>query len=163
MVGRRFGRLTVLARANDRPSDTRRFCASCDCGAEAIVDGYALRRGTTQSCGCLSVERSTTHGEARVGARSAEYKIWCYIIKRCENQNDKNYGDYGGRGITVCEKWRRSYPAFLEDMGRRPSIRHSIDRIDNNRGYEPGNCRWATATQQARNRRPRRLLKNKTS
>jgi hypothetical protein len=87
-----------------------------------------------------------------------EYKAWGHIIQRCENPKTKKFHNHGGRGIKVCERWRNSFVDFLADMGKRPSAKHSIDRIDNDGNYEPGNCRWATNLEQSRNRRTNRLI-----
>lgn len=95
---------------------------------------------------------TTRHGDVVGGKATLEYSTWKRIKRRCYNVNDKDYPDYGGNGIGVCDEWRNDFSAFLRDMGRKPSAAHSIDRIDNSRGYEPGNCRWATPTEQVRNR-----------
>jgi hypothetical protein len=87
-----------------------------------------------------------------------EYQVWCYIKSRCYNKKVKAFKYYGGRGITMCDRWRNSFAAFLEDMGQRPTPKHQIDRIDNEKGYEPGNCRWATKKEQMRNRSNSRLV-----
>lgn len=158
--GLRFGRYVVIAEARPelRPNgrgNIRRVIALCDCGTERVLHLQNLTSGKSQSCGCLSViaaaVRESTHGDTD----SAEYACWCGIIARCENPNVQNWARYGGRGISICDRWRNSYAAFLSDMGRKPSREHSIDRIDNDGNYEPGNCRWATATEQRRNQRPR--------
>lgn len=128
----------------------------CDCGTVKSVRRDHLRSGTTKSCGCLSreklVARWTAHGEARRQRKTPEYKIWTGIRRRCLNFRNKLYPYYGGRGITLHESWR-SFSQFLEDVGRRPSPKHQLDRIDNDKGYEPGNVRWTTSPVQARNRR----------
>jgi hypothetical protein len=101
-------------------------------------------------------EALVKHGEARKGRRTPEYTSWCHLKSRCLNMNNRKFPDYGGRGITVSQEWRESYPTFLADMGRRPSPAHSLDRRDNNGGYSKANCRWATAKEQANNQRPRK-------
>ncbi len=160
MVGKTFGSLTVLRRATKRETAGRQACrwyeVLCACGSKKLVVGYAMRRGTTISCGCYAIERSTTHGHSKQGQRSAEYEAWCGMIKRCENPNRPDFPDYGGRGIKICKRWRGSFQLFLDDMGERPSPKHSIDRIKNDKGYSPSNCQWATSKQQANNRRKRR-------
>lgn len=156
LVGRRFGRLVVAAMADRGARGKIRWRCDCDCGEENIVRGDLLRGGRIRSCGCLSVdvarrrlrEMTTTHGDTD----SKEYRAWCKMKERCDVASAAGYANYGGRGISICERWR-SYEAFLEDMGRAPSAKHSIDRVDGNGNYEKGNCRWATATEQVRNRR----------
>jgi len=110
------------------------------------------------SLSCSSLLKNITHGGARHGKRLPEYRPWCAIKTRCLNPNDRSYPAYGGRGITICDRWQDSFENFLADMGPRPTVLHSIDRIDNDRGYEPGNCRWATSRDQARNTRRNRAL-----
>jgi hypothetical protein len=151
LTGQRFGRLVAL-RTDGRYRSEFRWRVCCDCGAEKTVLGTNLRSGYTQSCGCLHAEKTVAANTIHGMRYSAEFRTWTAIRDRCTNANSKSYSNYGGRGIKVCERWRE-FSAFYADMGPRPSRAHSIDRIDVNGNYEPGNCRWATASQQARNTR----------
>ena len=163
LTGRRFGRLTILSRSKNRARRVYWKCR-CKCGTEKEVASVALRKGEILSCGCYSRDiqpkRMTalhaiirTHGMSR----TPTYRIWGGMIGRCHNSNNSNYERYGAKGIYVCERWR-DFRNFLADMGKRPSSEHSIDRIDNSKGYEPGNCRWATAHQQNNNSAGLRLI-----
>lgn len=158
LVGLRFGRLIVAAREPNRPgtSDAIWLC-HCDCGKSNIVRASHLKSGDVGSCGCLVRERvsaaKTTHGMDR----TKTYYAWSSIKQRCRNPLNAGYSAYGGRGVDVCDRWHDSFEAFLDDMGVAP-IGSSIDRIDNDRGYEPGNCHWATAQQQGSNKRNNVLI-----
>lgn len=154
LVGQRFGRLEVLRRSTSKPNKPHWECR-CDCGQVVTVRGDCLRDGNTQSCGCLSIERTreahTTHGHSPFGGRSPEYYSWSNMLNRVNDRKGRNFIYYGARGITVCDRWR-SFENFLTDMGPRPAGK-SLDRIDNNGNYEPGNCRWVTQSEQLLNRR----------
>ena len=154
IAGQRFGRWAVIRRdGSDARGQSMWFCR-CECGIERRVLGASLRSGKSISCGCWNRERTSattrTHGE---GHGSPEFLTWCTMRRRCSDPMFKGWKNYGGRGIKVCERWNNSYEAFLTDMGRKPSPAHSIDRIDNDGNYEPGNVRRATAGMQSINKR----------
>lgn len=154
--GKQFGHLRVVQYAGKR-SKHRFWLCRCRCGRETRVEGSKLKRGSTKSCGCMKSSACAIaqlkHGGSRRRNKDAEYNIWCKMRQRCNNPKDAAYRHYGGRGIKVCDRWWDSYENFLEDMGRRPSKKHSIDRIDNDGNYEPENCQWATHEKQMQNQR----------
>ncbi len=154
--GDRFNRWTVireLAPLRVPGGTIRQFECRCDCGSIGVQPPFNLRNGLSKSCGCWRSENSriiaTTHGDCG----SPEHTVWRKMLERCFNPKDKSFPDYGGRGIVVCDEWRHDYAAFLAHVGRRPGPLYSIDRIDNARGYEPGNVKWSVRKDQNRNKR----------
>lgn len=161
LTGQRFGRLAVVCRAAVRPKGGAYWACFCDCGKTVEVLGSNLRSGDIQSCGCLRSElfaaKKTTHGKARRGKVTPEYRAWCRMLARCHAPCNASQPNYAGRGIVVCQEWRDSFEAFLAHIGPIPSPHHSVDRFPNNDGnYEPGNVRWATRSQQNKNKRSAR-------
>lgn len=148
-AGARFGKWTLL-----EPVPERSWLCRCVCGRESRVKASNLRRGASKQC--LSCA-TTTHGGFRY--KDPAYRVWMMMRNRCKPDPTTDwYACYAGRGIIVCDRWQSSFPAFLADMGPRPSMAHSIDRIDNDGNYEPGNCRWATQGEQSRNTSRNRML-----
>lgn len=156
IAGQVFGRLTVLHRSGSFPDGQAGWTCSCECGTEVQVCGGDLRSGGTKSCGCLRVDNmrkvSTKHGLCTYSG----YKSWSGMLDRCLNPKHGSYKDYGGRGITVCDRWL-DVKNFIADMGERPPGL-SLERLDGNRGYSKENCIWADRKTQARNKRSNRLL-----
>lgn len=169
LIGQRFGKLVVLSRAeNDKTKHTRWLC-QCDCGNTKIVHGCSLKRGLTQSCGCLQKEIfgenarkiHTTHGKTNTRL----FNIWGRMKDRCYNEKHLHYKNYGGRGIIVCNEWKNDFQTFYDWAINNGYFKNlTLDRIDNNGNYEPNNCHWVTSKQQSRNKRNNHLItyKDKT-
>lgn len=165
LIGRRFERLVALevrrgCLANGRKTKIHWKCL-CDCGNVVFVSKSNLVTGHTKSCGCINIEATkkanTKHGHNRTGKPSSEYTTWASMIQRCVDPKTKRYEDYGGRGITVCERWR-DFSNFIADMGVKPFKEASIERKNNDGNYEPCNCKWATRTEQGGNKRNNIIL-----
>jgi hypothetical protein len=162
MVGQRFGRLVVLEFAGIGFHRQANWRAKCDCGNVAEYRGYALRSGKTQSCGCkqrdVLLKRNLKHGASVRSERTPEYETWYNMKRRCSYEGNSQYKDYGGRGIKVCAEWENDFAQFLSDMGSKPSKEMTIERLDNNLGYSPSNCVWATRSTNCRNKRNNRSV-----
>ncbi len=151
LVGQKYGKLTVIRRTDERRCGHVMWECQCECGRFITTIGFRLKNGDTKSCGCILGEKIKTHGMKK----TPEYKAWDNIKHRCNNPKDKQYHNYGGRGIEI--GWS-SFEDFYSHVGKRPSPQHSIDRIENDKGYVPGNVRWATRIEQANNRRTNFLV-----
>ena len=162
MTGQVFERLTVVERVRDAKGRLA-WRTACSCGREIVLTAGALRCGRYRSCGCWNRERvtlaNTRHGAAskRAGVRP-EWQAWADAKQRCDNPRNRNFHNYGGRGIRMSDEWAASFEVFFAEVGPRPGPEYSLDRLDTNGHYESGNCRWATDPEQRRNRRDTRLM-----
>jgi hypothetical protein len=145
ITGKTFGRLTVVSRVENSPEGKAKWRCLCTCGKSTVSVGGNLRLGKSRSCGCLRTETMIQKNGTHLLSDTLEYKIWHGMRRRCFNPDNRGFKDYGGRGITVCDRWRDSFENFIADVGFRPSRSHSIDRINNDGNYEPGNCKWSTS------------------
>ncbi len=163
IAGERFGRLIAVKRVMVRGAKNVMWKCACDCGGSVVAAAANLGK-STKSCGCLAREtasnllRGNTRMRRHHKSQSLEYNSWCGMKQRCSNKNSPKYPIYGARGITVCDRWKNSFETFLADMGRKPSRRHSVERVDNDGNYEPDNCIWALPKVQGRNNRSNHMI-----
>lgn len=149
IMGQKFGRWNVIEPVGKKDGCIVYLCR-CDCGNERNIKSTSLLTGHSKMCqSCSARKRKTKHGYSN----TPEYTAWIHMIERCYNPNCSEYKNYGARGITVCDAWRKSFEAFISDVGDRPGTEYSLDRINNNGDYEPGNVRWTTWDVQSKNRR----------
>jgi hypothetical protein len=166
LLGKVFGRLKAIKASGKNLNGSRLVFCVCQCGKKVKIPTHALISGKTKSCGCFrddsTAARCFKHGFSSLrGGKAPEYLIWIAMKKRCLNPRDKDFKHYGGRGIKVCKRWIVSFSNFINDLGRRPSKRHWLERKNNSLGYSPKNCKWATIEEQALNtRRNRRIIFN---
>lgn len=153
-----FNRWTIIEHAGKTKWGASLWLCRCSCGNKHIVNGANIVNGQSKSCGCLNIERSRNASCTHDKSRTPEYRIWANMIHRCINPNSQSFENYGKRGIEVCDTWINSFTNFIEDMGKRPSDKYSIDRIDNNGNYSPDNCKWSTKKEQCNNRRNNNII-----
>lgn len=157
LTGKKFGRLLVIRRNGSSPHQEAVWLCLCECGAFTNTTSQRLKSGNTKSCGCYALERrreaATKHGQCG----TSEWRSWSQMTARCTNSKHQDFKHYGGRGIQICERWK-AFELFLQDMGRKPTPRYTIERKNNDGNYEPGNCIWATQKRQTRNQRRTRWL-----
>lgn len=158
LCGKVFSKLRVVSFAFKRGHVYLWNCV-CECGTTSVVRGCNLKSGAVKSCGCLARSRARAFTAVRGASKEPEHGLWRTIITRCTNPNSRSFRKYGGRGISVCDRWL-IFENFLHDMGPRPSRLYSVERKDNSLGYEPSNCRWATSKEQANNTRRNRWIEH---
>lgn len=156
--GQVFGRLKVIEKMTSNKGDKTSWKCRCSCGNSAVVRTNHLRAGLIKSCGCLQKESTKKRSTIHNMAHTVEYNVWTCMLQRCQNSNNPAFENYGGRGIKVCDEWKNDFVTFFNHIGKRPSPKYSLDRIDNDKGYTPKNTQWATPIEQSNNRRSSRKI-----
>lgn len=161
IIGKKFTRIIVIKYLYSNKNKKRIYLCRCDCGIEKNIIGADLLNGTTKSCGCLFLESLKKRSRVHYLSNTYEYKAWANMKTRCLNKKGIQYKDYGGRGISIDKNWKNSFLNFYKDMGPRPTNKHTLDRINNNKGYYKNNCRWTTMEVQNCNQRRNKYLSYK--
>lgn len=161
IMNKKFGRLLVVEDTQESKKGNKIWLCKCDCGKTIKVMSISLRNGNTQSCGCLKKEKIKKSNTKHNKSKTSEYYAWSNMIQRCSNPKNKEYKNYGGRGILVSNEWKNDFNKFLKDMGEKPNKNLSLDRIDNNKGYCKENCRWTDSYEQSINQRMKKTNKLK--
>jgi hypothetical protein len=154
LIGKKFNHLTILKFDTPGLHGRTRFLCQCDCGNMTTVQWNNIQSNSIKSCGCYHIQRSTVHGKCGTQV----YRCWRNMKERCLNPNNTEYVNYGGRGITIYEPWIHSFEKWYSYVGEPPTAKHTLNRIDNNKGYEPGNVQWATQKEQANNKSTNHLI-----
>jgi hypothetical protein len=155
LTGQKFNRLTAIKRVENSSNGKVQFECLCDCGKAVVVSSTNLKSGNSKSCGCLNIESASRTKKIHGLRHSSEYNTWRSMKDRCYRHTNNRYQHYGARGIVICERWLNSFENFYTDMGPKPDPTFTIDRIDVNGNYEPGNCKWASKSEQRLNVRAR--------
>jgi len=154
--------MQVIAKTGSTSEGKIKWLCKCFCGNEYVRVGSHIVSGRGQHCGCLTNKRNSDNRKSHKMTSTKEFRAWSGMKFRCFTKTSKDYPSYGGRGITVCDKWLNSFESFFDDMGYAPTSKHSLDRIDVNGNYEPSNCRWSTAKEQCSNKRNNIYINSKT-